>query len=279
MYLLLMMAVLPVVLLASYIYKKDTHREPMKLLRKLFGLGFFSAIPIIFVELFISYYVPTEGVEDFFSLFMAYFVGVGLVEEFFKWIIVKLFAYNNEEFDEIYDIIVYSVFVSLGFACIENILYVTRYGFINAILRALTSIPGHTCFGVIMGYYYAKAKVSQISKNKSIANCNLYLSLLMPAIVHSLYDAIISYIVVVDSGLLLFVVFDVLMVVYCFKLVNTTAKVQQNLYKEEKKGIISRNANGVVEVKTSHLPFSYCPVCGHGVKDFRYCSYCGFKVK
>ena len=275
---LLLLAILPVIGLAYFIYRKDTHKEPMKLLRKLFILGFLSAFPVIFVELILGNYFPTEGLEDLISIFIAYFIGVGLVEEFFKWIIVKLFTYNDKEFDEIYDIIVYSVFVSLGFACIENIMYVTRFGYINAILRAITSIPGHTCFGVIMGYYYSKAKVSQISNNKKVSNYNLVLSLLIPAIIHTLYDSILSYISG-NGGFILFVCFDVFMVIYCFNLVNKCFKVQQNLYKKEHDGVIREVASGIVDIQKSHLPTTYCPVCGNYVKGAHYCSYCGYKVE
>lgn len=276
--LLLILAVLPVILLAYYIYQKDTHKEPMNLLRKLFVFGFLSAFPIVLVESILGKFFPTEGLVEFIPIFIAYFIGVALVEEFFKWLIVKIFTFNNKEFDEIYDIIVYSVFASLGFACIENILYVSAYGPTNAILRAITSIPGHTCFGVIMGYYYSKAKVSQISNNKTVFTYNLFLSLLVPTIFHTLYDSILSYIVE-NGGLYLFVFYDVFMVVYCFNLVKKCSKVQQNLYKKEHDGVIREVARGIVDIQKSHLPTTYCPVCGNYVKGAHYCSYCGYKVE
>ena len=62
------------------------------------------------------------------------------------------------------NIIVYAVFSSLGFACIENILYVLSGGVGIAILRAILSVPGHMCFGVIMGYFLSQAKVNQVKQ-------------------------------------------------------------------------------------------------------------------
>ena len=298
---LFLLAILPVVLLASFIYKKDAHKEPMKLLRKLFGFGCLTVFPIIVVELFLAGFFDEEGLVDFIPIFIYYFICIGSVEEFFKWIVVRLYAFNDKEYDEVYDIIVYSVFVSLGFACIENIMYVFVHGAKTAILRAITSIPGHTCFGVIMGYYYSKSKVAQISNNKSVYHMNMLLSILVPTIFHTLYDAIISYIAanITDGNeflLLLFVGFDIFMVIYCFNLVNKMSKVQQNLYQKEKTGVIVKNNDGTISVQsvqptntvqtvqstnavsTVQPTISYCPVCGHGVKGFHYCAYCGYKV-
>ena len=277
MEILFILAVLPVILLASYIYKKDEHKEPMKLLRKLFGYGCLTVFPILGVELLFSNFITEEGLVDFIPIFIYYFICIGLVEEFFKWLVVRLYAFNDKEYDEVYDIIVYSVFVSLGFACIENIMYVFIYGAKTAILRAITSIPGHTCFGVIMGYYYSKAKVAQISNNKSVYQTNMWFSVLAPTIIHTFYDAILSYIAA-NGGFLLFVCFDIFMVVYCFDLVNKMSKVQQNLYKEEATGVIKKNDDGSLSVQPVKPSIAYCPLCGHRVKGFHYCMYCGFKV-
>ena len=154
---LLYLAIIPVVLLLSFIYKKDTKSEPMSMVVKIFFLGVFSCIPTIIVELLLGNMFSTDEFSSLVRLFINVFIGVALVEEFFKWIIVKLVAYNNSNHDETYDAIVYSVFASLGFACFENIGYVFSYGFGTALIRAFSAVPGHACFGVIMGYFFSKA--------------------------------------------------------------------------------------------------------------------------
>ena len=54
----------------------------------------------------------------------------------------------------------HAVFVSLGFAAFENILYVLQYGFSNALMRAVASVPGHTFFGIMLGYYYSFSHIA-----------------------------------------------------------------------------------------------------------------------
>ncbi len=89
-------------------------------------------------------------------------------------------------FDEPYDGIVYSSSVALGFATIENILYLIANGLEYALGRALLPVSSHAIFGVIMGYYLGKAKFSVHSKRKWIV-----LSLLIPFILHGIYDYIL----------------------------------------------------------------------------------------
>ena len=82
-----------------------------------------------------------------------YFVIVAIAEESSKYFFLKKRTWNNPEFNCQYDGVVYAVFVSLGFALWENINYVLSYGFSTAIVRAITAIPGHACFGVFMGVF------------------------------------------------------------------------------------------------------------------------------
>ena len=303
MNILIIAAVLPVALLCGYIYKKDPNKEPAGLLAKLFIFGFFSSIPIVILELILNNFFPTKGLYDFFKMFINVFIAIGLVEEGFKWIISMLLGYRNKEFDEIYDIIVYTVFVSLGFACIENILYVLSNGLGNAILRAITSIPGHTCFAVIMGYFFAKAKLNEMNKNSSLKSRNMILSILAPTIAHTFYDALIFHTVDTNdlSFLCLFAVGDIAMVIVCFLVVNKISKMQVNLNTVVTTGIIklddcgyimpNQEVNNVpvitstipsdnnVEEVSEPSPIKYCPVCGSPSNGGNFCGSCGYKLK
>lgn len=279
---LLLLAILPVFLLCFFIYKKDANREPGKLLAKIFALGFFSAIPVVIGEMFLGKFFPTDGITNFLQIFVNVFISVALVEEGFKWLITKFVGYNNKEFDEVYDIIVYSVFASLGFACIENILYVIGGGVSTAILRALLSVPGHMCFGVIMGYFLSQAKVNQVNGNYSIYTRNILFSILFPTLAHTIYDAILFYTVATSSilGILVFFVFDIIMVVLCFITVSKTSKIQKNISDNVSTGVISLDNNGILTYTTEvKKKINYCPVCGHYVKEYNYCPGCGFKIK
>lgn len=279
MSILLATAIFPVVVLCYYIYVKDINKEPGSLLAKIFALGFFSAIPVVIVELFLGQFFHIES-GSFFTIFLSTFISVALVEEGFKWFITKLVGYNNKEFDEIYDIIVYAVFASLGFACIENILYVLSNGFGNAILRALISVPGHTCFAVLMGYFFSEAKIASMNQNRSIYGRNIVLSILVPTIAHTLFDAIIFYAASITSlfYVLIFFLFYICMVILCFKMVNDVSKIQRNITTKIEDGSIRNNGSGQIVFNSTVSEIKYCPICGKGVEGCHYCPSCGFHL-
>ena len=278
---LLVAAVLPVFILCFFVYKKDPHKEPGKLLAKIFIFGFISALPVFFIEMFLDNIFPTEEISNFVLIFINTFISIALVEEGFKWIITMFFGYKNKDFDEIYDIIVYAVFASLGFACIENILFVFSRGLGNAILRAFLSIPGHMSFGVIMGYFLAQAKVGSFNKNTGIFKRNILLSILLPTLAHTMYDALLFYSKYNVLSILIFFMLDTLMVVVCILTVNKTSKIQQNLDTNLNTGVIKTTDTGqlVFTSVSSSNDVHFCPICGSHVDGYNYCPKCGFKIK
>ena len=76
---------------------------------------------------------------------------VGLIEEGSKFFFLYRFTWKDKAFNYRFDGIVYAVFVSLGFAALENVFYVFNYGTGVALQRALLTIPGHMSFAVYMG--------------------------------------------------------------------------------------------------------------------------------
>ena len=277
---LLVAAVLPIFLLCFFVYKKDPHHEPGGVLAKIFILGFFSSIPILLAEIVLGIFFPTDDVSSFILIFVNVFISVALVEEGFKWIITVFCGYKNKEFDEVYDIIVYAVFASLGFACIENILYVCTSGIGNAILRALLSIPGHMTFGIFMGYFLAQAKVGRINKNSNIFVRNIIFSILVPTITHTLYDALIFYAEYNVISIIMFFMFDITMVVLGILIINKMSKIQQNLDNNLNTGILKTTSDGqLVFTSITSSVVHYCPLCGNNVDGCNYCASCGFKIK
>ena len=266
--LLIFLAVLPVVLLCIYVYKKDKHKEPLSLLMKLFAFGILVSIPVVIVEMIVEGMFKNIGINNFYILFFHTFLTVGLIEEGYKWLIVKKFGYNNNEFDEYYDVLVYSVFVSLGFAFIENILYVltSDTGIATAIMRAIFSVPGHTCFAIVMGYYMAEAKSN--FKNINKANNLLLLSIIIPTSIHTLFDSFLFATEQFHSLFFgLFIVFYFVMILYCIILVNNASQLDKSV---SDKLPISENSN---------LKINYCSNCGNKIDFGSYCSNCGKKIE
>ncbi len=181
---LLLLAFAPVFVILIYIYVKDKfEKEPIGFLLKNFLLGAVVSILITIVLSFAANLIyPITDPESVIQQFVKAFFIVALVEEFSKYIIVKYYSQNNTEFNEPFDGIVYAVVISMGFAAVENVLYVFQFGISTGILRAFTAVPAHATFGILMGYFMGKAKF----KNKRI-KYNL-LGLLTATIFHGAYD-------------------------------------------------------------------------------------------
>jgi RsiW-degrading membrane proteinase PrsW (M82 family) len=181
---LLLLAIAPVTIIILYIYFKDKfEKEPINFLFKNFLLGATASILITFIlSIILNTIHPLNDTKSVFQIFIKAFFVVAMVEEFSKYIIVKYYAQINKEFNEPFDGIVYAVMVSMGFAALENVLYVFQYGFATGVTRAFTAVPAHATFGILMGYYMGKAK---FSKNKLQLNL---LGLFAATLFHGAYD-------------------------------------------------------------------------------------------
>jgi RsiW-degrading membrane proteinase PrsW (M82 family) len=153
------LAIAPGIAIAVFVYWKDKFdREPLNLLVKCFLLGMISIIPAILLEMGLGkIFGQMNGSSPMNAAFHAFAI-VGLSEEWSKYIFLRGFAYRKKDFNEPFDGITYSVMVSMGFATLENILYVANGGFGVAIMRMFLSVPAHATFGIIMGYYVGLAK-------------------------------------------------------------------------------------------------------------------------
>ncbi len=190
---LLLIAVLPAVILMFIIYKVDkVEREPFWFVFGILILGMISCIPTIICEMI------TEGIllqiadsSSIVYVFLNAFLGVALIEEFWKLIVVRVFVWNAKAFNYRFDAIVYCVASSLGFALLENILYVFQNGLGTGIARAVLSVPGHCTFGVFMGYFLGNAKLLEVKGQKKKGLKWLFLALLFPTLQHGFFDFVL----------------------------------------------------------------------------------------
>ena len=211
---LIVLAVAPAILLMLYIYKLDKlEKEPKRLVVKLIGFGIVSTFLAVITErIGMAGLEATVGQDTLIGRVLLYFIVVGLSEEGFKYLVLKLASWKNPEFNCKFDGVVYAVAVSLGFALWENIQYVAAYGVSTALLRAVTAVPGHACFGVIMGGWYGLAKRKQQQGWDSASRLARFLAVLIPTIVHGAYD----FIATAETQFIHFVMFVVLMFIVCF---------------------------------------------------------------
>lgn len=254
---LLIISILPVFLIGYYLYKKDKNKEPKSLLIKLFLGGISSCIAVIFISVFLDLF-PVFG-DEFNNLnivekFISVFIGVALIEEICKWLIVYGIGYNSKELDEFYDIILYSTFVSLGFACFENILYVLEGGIYVGILRSLLAVPGHVWDAVFMGEYLGFAKICSLNGRKDLERKNILLSILIPLLLHGIYDICLQF--ENTLSVVVFFIFVVIMYIISIKKIKKVSNVDSKILKKIK----------------------YCNNCGTEANG-NYCHNCGNKLK
>lgn len=188
MYLMIIAAVLPAMLLGLYIWRQDPHPEPFRWVFRAFLYGVGLCLPVAFLEQYVNGLIfgGANPTTLFGSTVEAFFVAAA-PEEGAKLLALWLFLRRCPEFDEDFDCIVYAVFVSLGFATIENIGYVMMSGegwVTTAVMRALLAVPGHYAFAIMMGYYYAVYRFVDSSKT------NAAKIFLMPFLAHGVYDSI-----------------------------------------------------------------------------------------
>ena len=187
----LLAALLPCVVLLYIIYRHDKiEKEPMGLLIKLFIFGCISTIPAMILELVGSQALLSIGIREGTMLFylVENFLVVALVEEGCKRFFLRLGSWRHPAFNFIFDGVVYSVFVSLGFAGAENIGYIAGYGLEIAPMRAVLSIPLHCICAIFMGHYYGFAKYCERRGDLRSMKKYLSLSLWVPTLIHGFYD-------------------------------------------------------------------------------------------
>jgi len=182
----LLFAIVPAIAIVIYFYRKDKARpEPKGIIIRIFLLALFSTIPAIFIELGID--ALGRHLNPYRILYPVFkaFITAALVEESIKLFIVRKYAFKKKCFDEVMDGIVYTVVAGMGFACMENVLYVLGSGMTVAVLRAFTSIPMHASASVIMGYYIGLAKFSGSGTERRKL---LLKGFLLAVFFHAIYD-------------------------------------------------------------------------------------------
>ena len=243
-------ALIPGIVLLAFIFKKDrAEKEPLGLLLIMLAAGVLICFPTVEVckwlrEVVNSVFLPftTEIEGTYFLDGIAYdlyilaknFIVVALVEEGFKWLVLVIIGKNNKNFNSVFDGIIYAVFISLGFAGFENILYSLEYGMSTALLRMVTAVPGHMFDAVIMGYWFSWYHIKKITaghemKLKQIGAIpqhteavrykkDFALSLVMPVLAHGFYDYCCSANKWWSTTV--FIIFLAFLYIFCFTIIR-----------------------------------------------------------
>lgn len=165
-----------------YFYRQDRREpEPRAKVAKVMLWGALCVTPSIWWELT---YGPATLPRAGWPLALYAWAGVAFPEELCKLLAVMVSIYRDPEFDEPMDGIVYGVAASLGFAALENVLYVLAKGGEVGLLRALLTVPCHAFYGVTMGYWLGTTRFSPARRRVTGA----FAGLLAATLMHGLFD-------------------------------------------------------------------------------------------
>lgn len=192
--LLVVSALVPTIVLFFITYKFDRlEKEPPRLLRNLLLFGLLSALIAMILgtgALNLIDIIFIKHKTHFMYHVIYYFGVVAYTEETSKYIVLKKLTWNQTSFNSRFDGILYAVCVSLGFAALENVLYVLVYGFKTALVRALISVPVHACCAVFMGIFYSLAKQYDYEGKEDKSTLFRIIALCLSALMHGAFDYI-----------------------------------------------------------------------------------------
>ncbi|WP_232700427.1 PrsW family intramembrane metalloprotease [Halobacterium wangiae] len=204
-----LLSVVPALGLAAFIWRADvTRREPLELLVVTFALGFlFAGFAAVVNTIGSGFFfgLAGEGSPGWLVVLapaLFFFLVVGPVEETVKWLAIRLYAYRSPRFDAVVDGAVYGAMAGLGFATVENALYIGRevlttsqaasgvvlesVAIETAAVRTLAG-PGHVIYSAIAGYYLGLAKFNQENRGPIVVK-----GLLIAAVVHAIYNTTVT---------------------------------------------------------------------------------------
>ena len=186
----LVLAVVPSVVILRYFVTRDEFPEPRRAIGITFAWGVASTVPAVIAAVLLFAALEATVWDDLTdpwarSAVLAFF-GAAIPEELFKFAVLYFYARRLRDFDEPLDGIVYGVTASLGFATLENVLYVVDGGLFTAVARAFTAVPAHAMFGAVMGFYFGLAHFEP--QRRGLLLLSAYAS---PVVLHGAYNTVL----------------------------------------------------------------------------------------
>lgn len=181
---LIALAIAPAVAIAAVVARADAHeREPLHMLVGIFAAGCFATLVSGGLQILLRD-LSLHHAPGLLGAMWRGLIEAALVEELSKFLFLMAFAYPHRHFSEPADGITYSVMIGMGFASVENLIFVTSDAgnLPGALLRMFTTVPAHAIFAILMGYFVGLAKFRH-------ANATYHLTGLTVAVLfHGFYD-------------------------------------------------------------------------------------------
>ncbi len=173
---------LPSLLMVWYFHSRDVNRNPGQPIVITFILGVLIVFPVAVLELTAFSDLPVGSNPYVVGLIKSFWTAA-IPEELLKFLVVVYYCARHSDFGERMDGMVYGSVASLGFAAMENVLYVTSGGLELAISRAFTAVPCHAFLGAIMGFYVGQARFDSRHRCALLST-----GLILAIVLHALYD-------------------------------------------------------------------------------------------
>ena len=220
----------------------STKKEPFKKIASVFAISALSTIPAAIIEtignvvLVLVLSFLSVDLDSTFGLAIYYLLNyvliVGLVEELCKFFTFKWMIFHDRQFDNTYDGLVYGAASALGFATLENILYVfTEENSLQvALLRAVLSIPMHAVTGILMGYCFGISKYRKYNNIPSDDKPEIK-ALVFSILLHGIYDFTATLDIIFDGAEIVeIILLIVIMAFIYFLLVRTILNAKKDMH-------------------------------------------------
>ena len=176
-YYYLIFGVLPSIAWLIFYLRRDSHPEPKTEILWVFFLGALSTIPALFLEFSLVSVIKGLNLSPLLTIILVNVLGVAFIEEFVKYgaVWVKEQRINqNAQLDEPVDFVIYMIISALGFAAVENLLFLLPIiqldvAITTSLFRALSAILLHTLCSGTIGYFLALSFCDQKNKRKLVA--------------------------------------------------------------------------------------------------------------
>jgi len=191
-------SILPSIIWLAFFLREDRQPEPKKIILRVFVIGMLSTFPVIILSLIIGLVLREMGLPMYLILFIGVVFVAAVVEEIVKYLVVRHSVLNNSAVDEPSDLMIYAITAALGFAAMENIIFLfpgreALFGtappfFIQdliagSIIRFVSGTFLHALASGIMGYFLALS-ITRTKCQKRLVWTGLVVAILL----HGLYN-------------------------------------------------------------------------------------------
>lgn len=188
---LITIALSPAIAMVWFFYARQAYRPERKgLITALFVLGMLSGGLALMLNHMVERYTGLwAGAPDPLHRTLFWVLGIGLNEEFAKMVMLLLVLYPRRDFTTPYQGLLGGATVALGFAAIENVFYLERYGTATLLIRSVLTVPAHAFFTAPLGVALGFSK-----RAESVAGKYLWLlgGLAFAVAGHGVYDVWLS---------------------------------------------------------------------------------------